>query len=85
MGSPVLAKELLELHRDEGLEGFMDVAFGFAALAYSAVGNADRAVMYAEKAREAVLMKDGAWSGNLRIWEEMLGDVGAHWSWKRRV
>jgi len=63
----------------------MDVAYGFAALAYSAVGDADMAVLYAEKARDAVLMKDGVWSENLRIWEEMLGNVEAHWSWKWRV
>ena len=63
----------------------MDVAYGFAALAYSAVGDADMAVLYAEKAREAVLMKDGVWSDNLRIWEEMLGNLGAHWSWKWKM
>ncbi|KAH7096032.1 hypothetical protein FB567DRAFT_544272 [Paraphoma chrysanthemicola] len=85
LGSPALAEELLQLHRDEGLEGFMDVAYGFAALAYSAVGDEARAVEFAERAREALLMKDGRWSGNLRIWEEMVGDVGGHWSWRRRL
>lgn len=80
-----MAEELMQLHRDEGLEGFMDVAYGFAALAYSAVGNKDEAARYAEKARDAVLMKDGRWSGNLRIWEDMLGGVEGHWSWRRRV
>jgi hypothetical protein len=73
------------LHRDEGLEGFMDMAYGFAALAYSAVGDEEGAVEYARRARQAVLMKDGRWSGNLRIWEEMLRGVRGHWSWKRRV
>jgi len=63
----------------------MDVAYGFAALSYSAAGDADMAVLYAEKAREAVLMKDGVWSENLRIWEEMLGNLGAHWSWKWKM
>jgi hypothetical protein len=84
-GSPEMAEELLQLHRDEGLEGFMDVAYGFAALAYSAVGDEPSAIKYAEKARGAILMKDGRWSANLRIWEEMLGDVRAHWSWRRRL
>ncbi|KAF2032539.1 hypothetical protein EK21DRAFT_60596, partial [Setomelanomma holmii] len=85
IGSPALAEELLQLHRDEGLEGFMDVAYGFTALAYSAVGEDEKAVEFAEKAGEAVLMKDGRWSDNLRIWEEMLGDVKGHWSWARRL
>jgi hypothetical protein len=85
VGTPELAEQLLQLHRDEGLEGFMDLAYGFAALAYSAVGDEEGAREYAEKAKEAILMKDGKWSGNLRIWEEVLGDVRGHWSWMRRV
>lgn len=80
-----MAEELLQLHRDEGLEGFMDVAYGFAALAYSAVGDEAGAIKYAEKAKEAILMKDGAWSANLRIWEELLENVKSHWSWRRRL
>ncbi|KAF1915285.1 hypothetical protein BDU57DRAFT_588186 [Ampelomyces quisqualis] len=83
-GSPEMAEQLLQLHREEGLEGFMDVAYGFAALAYSAVGDETGAVKYAEKAKEAILMKDGMWSANLRIWEELLMNVKAHWSWRRR-
>jgi hypothetical protein len=73
------------LYEDEGLQGFMDVPFGFAALAYSAVGDEVGAREYAGKAREAVMMKDGVWSGNLRIWEDMLDGVRGHWSWERRV
>jgi hypothetical protein len=63
----------------------MDVAYGFAALAYSAAGDEARAVGFAEKAKEAILMKDGRGSTNLRIWEELLEDVKAHWSWRRRM
>jgi hypothetical protein len=85
VGTPELAEQLLRLHRDEGLEGFMDLAYGFAALAYSAVGDEEMAIEYAGKAKEAILMKDGRWSGNLRIWEEVLEDVRGHWSWMRRV
>jgi hypothetical protein len=85
VGSPELAEQLLRLHRDEGLEGFMDLAYGFAALAHSAVGDEVGAVNYAASAKEAILMKDGRWSANLRIWEDLLEDVGAHWSWRRRV
>ncbi|KAH8727683.1 hypothetical protein GQ44DRAFT_94110 [Phaeosphaeriaceae sp. PMI808] len=84
-GSPALAEQLLQVHRDEGLEGFLDIAYGFAALAYNAVGDEESAREYAEKAKEAVLLKDGKWSANLRIWEEMLGDVRQHWSWRRRL
>ncbi|KAF2704636.1 SET domain-containing protein [Pleomassaria siparia CBS 279.74] len=84
-GTPKLAEELLQLYRQEGLEGFMDVPYGFAALAYNAVGNSKKAVTYAEKAEEAILMKDGVWSPNLRIWEEVMGNAKGHWSYKRRT
>jgi len=85
LGSPALADQLLALYRQEGLEGFLDIPYGFAALAYSAVGSDKRAVEYAEKAKEAILMKDGSWSTNLRIWEELLENVKRHWSYKRRM
>jgi hypothetical protein len=80
-----MAEELLQLHRGEGLEGFMDVAYGFAALAYNAVGKRKEAIAYAEKAEEAILMKDGIWSDNLRIWKSLIGEVDEHWSWRRRL
>jgi len=64
----------------------MDIAYGFAALAFSAAGKAERARFYAERARRAVLMKDGRWSENFGIWEGMLrGGVEGHWSWGRKV
>jgi hypothetical protein len=85
LGSPALADRLLALYRQEGLEGFLDVPYGFAALAYNAVGNDKRAMEYAEKAKKAILMKDGSWSTNLGIWEELMGDVEGHWSYKRRM
>ncbi|KAL5114689.1 hypothetical protein ACEQ8H_007423 [Pleosporales sp. CAS-2024a] len=85
VGSPEIAEQNLQLHRDEGLEGFMDIAYGFAALAYSAAGDKAGATSYAQKARQAILMKDGSWSANYRIWEDMLKDVHAHWSWQRRM
>lgn len=84
-GSPAMAEHLLTLYRDEGLEGFMDIGYGFAALAYSAVGDASKAVMYAEKAREALLMKEGKWAPNLKIYDSLIGDLQGHWSWRRRL
>jgi hypothetical protein len=80
-----VVEELLALYRQDGLEGFMDMAYGFAALAYSAVGNKEKALRYAEKAQEAIIMKDGVWTTNWRVWEEFREGVEGHWSWKRRV
>ncbi|KAF1956303.1 hypothetical protein CC80DRAFT_413401, partial [Byssothecium circinans] len=84
-GSPSVAEELLQMYRDEGLEGFMDIPYGFAALAYNAVGDTKKATIYAEKAQELILMKDGPWTPNLQIWRELLKDPRSHWSYKRRL
>lgn len=63
----------------------MDIPYGFAALAYNAAGRSEEAVGFAEKAREAILLKDGVWAPNLGVWEGLLGDVQGHWSFGRRV
>lgn len=63
----------------------MDLAYGHAALTYNAVGDSANAVRYAEKAKEAISMKDGKWSANLKIWETLLEGPEGHWSFKRRV
>ncbi|KAF2637936.1 SET domain-containing protein [Massarina eburnea CBS 473.64] len=84
-GSPALAEELLQLYRDEGLEGFMDVPYGFAALAYNAVGDEDMAREYAGKALELGLMKDGSWTISAQIWREMLKGPSGHWSYRMRM
>lgn len=73
------------MYRKEGLEGFLDVPYGFAALAYNAVGDTEKATMYAEKAKEAILLKDGKWSPNLGLWEEVLAGPERHWSFERRM
>lgn len=83
--SPEMAEELLELYRDDGLEGFMDVAYGFAALAWNAAGDSEKAISYAKEAKEAILMKDGKWVPNLQLWDEIIKDTKGHWSYRRRV
>ena len=83
--TPEMAEELVGLYVDEGLEGFLDVPYGFAALACNAVGRAQEASVWAEKARSAVLMKDGKGADALRIWDSLLDSVEGHWSYRRRL
>lgn len=83
--TPRLAEKLIELYRKEGLEGFLDVPYGFATLAYNAVGEIGRAVKYADLAIEAIEMKDEAWTRNMDIWREVRRDPRGHWSYMRRV
>jgi hypothetical protein len=84
MNGPELANELLDIYLNEGLEGFMDVPYGFAALASNAVRDHETAVEYATRAKELILLKDGKWAPNLAIMEEVLRDPRGHWSFGRR-
>ncbi|KAH6614806.1 hypothetical protein C7974DRAFT_379744 [Boeremia exigua] len=83
--TPAMAAELVRMYVDEGLEGFLDVPFGFAALAWNAVGQTGEARVWAAKAKRAVLRKDGEGAEALRIWDSLLADAEAHWSYKRRL
>jgi len=74
------------MYETEGLHGFMDIPYGFAALTYNAVGKSDKATEYAEKALRAVRMKDGDTTRNGDIWKEFLdGGAQEHWSYRKRV
>ncbi|KAH9870272.1 hypothetical protein IAQ61_005745 [Plenodomus lingam] len=84
--TPSMAEHLLRLHHEQGLEGFMDMAYGFAALTYSSFGEESKAREYAARAKRAIEMKDGVWSANWRVWEAVRREgVKGHWSWRRRV
>ncbi|KAF2120894.1 hypothetical protein BDV96DRAFT_641546 [Lophiotrema nucula] len=84
-GTPKLAETVLSLYRREGLEGFLDIPYGFAALAYNAVGDSKEAEKFARLAQESILLKDGPWTPNMQIWNELLKDPMKHWSYKRRM
>ena len=83
--SPAIAEKLLQMYRDEGLDGFVDIPYGFAALSYNAVGEVEEAKKYASLARESVLLKDGKSAGSLGIWREIMEDAEKHWSYRRRM
>ena len=83
--SPELAEELIAVYRKEGLEGFLDIPYGFAALAYNAVGDFRKAEEYADLAKQTILLKDGKWTPNMDIWTELLKAPKSHWSFRRRM
>ncbi|KAF1999530.1 SET domain-containing protein [Amniculicola lignicola CBS 123094] len=83
--TPEMAENLIDLYRKEGLEGFLDIPYGYAALAYNAVGNTKVAEKYAHAAKAAILMKDGQWTNNLKIWNKLLENPKDHWSYRYRV
>lgn len=83
--STAVAERLVRVFVQEGLEGFLDVPYGFAALAWNAVGEAGEARRWAAEAKRAVLMKDGRGSDALKIWESLLSDAEGHWSYRQRL
>ena len=82
-----MAEDLIDLYQRRGLEGFMNTAFGHAALAYNSVGESGRATMYARKALDVAKIRHGKkGSRAVGVWEEFLEDgAWKHWSWSRRV
>jgi hypothetical protein len=84
IATPKLAEKMIQLHRKEGLEGFLDVAYGLTALAYNAVGDTRRAEKYAKQAAEIMVIKEGPWTPNVQAMRELSGDPKKHWSFNRR-
>lgn len=83
--TPEMAQRLVEVYEGEGLQGFLDVPFGFMALALNAAGDSAGARVWAGRARDAVLAKDGKGADALRIWTRILEDAEEHWSYRRRT
>ncbi|OAL27796.1 hypothetical protein AYO20_09649 [Fonsecaea nubica] len=82
------AETLVDLYKAEGLEGFLDDAYGHAALAYSRVGSARGAKKYARLAVEAAWFKygfDGEGMDKVREWESIARDPTAHASWRSAI
>ena len=79
------ALRLIRRYEREGFETFLDIPYGYAALAYNAAGDADEARKYAELAK-SVLYANGMPDGhNLTTWRQLAEDPRAHWSWRKRV
>lgn len=83
--SPETAERLIHLYEQEGLQGFLDIPYGHAALAANAAGNIEAARSWARKAKIAVLRKDGKDASALQVWESLLADARGHWSFARRA
>jgi len=66
------------------LDGFLDVPYGHATLAYNAVGDVKNARVYARLARLAVELKDGVGVGDWNLWKRMEVAPKEHWSWRKR-
>ena len=62
----------------------MDIPYGYAALAYNAIGDVKKASTFAKLAREMILLKDGPWAPNVQLWSELLKEPKKHWSFGRR-
>jgi hypothetical protein len=78
------AETLIKLYQQEGLHGFLDTAYGHAALTYNSVGSVRGAQKYAKLAAEAVVLKYGPSAPDLHKWEELAKNPEGHVSWKRR-
>ncbi|KAH8814965.1 hypothetical protein F5884DRAFT_158077 [Xylogone sp. PMI_703] len=80
-----LADQLIGLYESLHLDAFMDTAYGYAALTYSAAGNVKKTKKFSELALEAVAMRLGKSAPDYALWEELRKKPEDHWSWKIRI
>ena len=83
--TPEEAEKLIRLYEQERLQGFLDTAYGYTALAYNAVGDARRATKYARLAADAAVLKGGPGAPLFRTWKEVIDNPKGHWSWRWRL
>ncbi|ETI28599.1 hypothetical protein G647_01050 [Cladophialophora carrionii CBS 160.54] len=78
------AERLIQTHREQGLDGYLDPAYCLAALVYNSVGSERGAKKYTKLCIEAIELRLGPGAEDLPTWREMLVNVKGHWSWMRR-
>lgn len=66
-------------------KGFLETPYGYASLAYNAIGDKRGARKFAALAKEAGVIKDGPRNINTALWGSMLERPEGHWSWRHRV
>ncbi|KAJ9608197.1 hypothetical protein H2200_007185 [Cladophialophora chaetospira] len=79
-----LAEQLIRLYQSLGLEGWLDYAYGNAALMYNSIGSIRGAKKYAHLAAESAKLRYGPESGDVAAWKTFEGDTQGHWSWMIR-
>ena len=78
------AERLIRIHREKGLEGYLDPAYCVAALLYSSVGSERGAKKYLKLCVEGIELRLGPGAEDLPKWRDILADPRAHWSWTKR-
>jgi hypothetical protein len=61
-------EELVKLLKHEGLDGFLDVAYGYGVLTSSAIGDVSNALKYTKLAADAVFLRSGPNTADFRMW-----------------
>lgn len=79
-----LAEQLIRIYNDLGLEGWLDYAYGNAALMYNSIGGARGAKKYAKLAAESAKLRYDPAIGDVAAWTTFEADVRWHWSWMAR-
>lgn len=78
------AERLVKVYLEEELDGFLDYAYGHAALTYNSMGSQRGTVKYAQLAAEAAALRNGPQSSDVKTWTDLMSDPMAHSSWRRR-
>lgn len=78
------AERLVKVYQDEGLDGYIDPAYCYAALTYNSVGSSRGAQKYIKLALEANKLRLGPTAPDLGACNGMAENPEGHWSWRLR-
>lgn len=84
LATPNDALNLIRQYKEEGFEAFLDVPYGYAALAYNAIGDPAKAGRYATLAADVLFSHGRIEDSGYAEWEELASNPEIHWSWLGR-
>jgi hypothetical protein len=75
----------VKVYQEEGLDVFLDIAYGNAALAYNAIDDVEESVRYARRVLKILELKWELDEQERLRWREFVAEPKRHWSWSINV
>jgi len=75
----------VKVYQEEGLDVFLDIAYGNAALAYNAIEDVEEAMRYGRRVLRILDLKGNSDEKDGFRWREFVEKPKSHWSWSLKV
>jgi len=83
--TPQMGEALIDLMKQERLDGSLGVAYRLAAMAYSAIGDRWNAIKHARMSVEYLILDRGFDADEVWAMKQLAEEPEMQWSWKKRV